>query len=130
MTSQAQLEVHSDPTIRRFELEVGQFWPYVAPLMARYQGVTCDAELALSELTESLKRKATSPLAVNLANDLRALLPGWRYFTAAQRAVLRTAAAYLVENDDAKPDEGHDGFVDDDAVVAAAIRVLLRRSRH
>ena len=67
LTSQAQLEVHSDPTIRRFEVEVGQLWPYVAPLMARYQGVTSDAELALSELTESLKRKAANPLAVNLA---------------------------------------------------------------
>lgn len=129
MTSQAQLEVHSDPTIRRFELEVGQLWPYVAPLMARYQGVTSDAEVALAELTESLKRKAACPLAVNLANDLRALLPGWRYFTAAQRAVLRTAAAYLVENDDAIPDDDPDGLADDDAVVAAAIRVLLRRSR-
>lgn len=127
MTSQAQLEVHSDPTIRRFELEVGHLWPYVAPLLARYQGLTSDAEAGLSDLTESLKRKAACPKAVNLANDLRALLPGWRHFTAAQRMVLRTAAAYVVERDDA--DAAPDGM-DDDAVVGAAIRVLLRRSRH
>lgn len=129
LTSQAQLEVQPDPTIRRFEVEVGPLWPYVAPLLARYEGAAYDAEQALSDLTEALKRRVTNPLAGNLANDLRALLPGWRYFSSAQRAVLRTAVAYLVENDDAVPDDAADGYADDDAVVAATIRVLLRRSR-
>lgn len=129
MTSQAQLEVQTDPTVQRFELEVGQWWPYVAPLMARYLGAASEAEAALSDVTESLKRKATSPLATQLANDLRALLPGWKYFTAAQRAVLRTAAAYVVEGGDREHDDRTHGLEDDDAVVAAAIRVLLRQPR-
>ncbi len=129
LIDQMQLGAQTDATIRRFELEVGPLWPYVAPLVARYQRVAGDSTSALAALADSLRATVAKPSAKQLANDLKALLPGWQYFSSAQRCVLQTAAAYLSENDEVSADETSDGRADDDIVVAAAVRVLLRRSR-
>lgn len=129
LTSQVQLGVMSDPTIARFEREVGPLWPFVAPFMARYQGVVNDPAESLSGLVESLRSTVSRPATAQLANDLLALLPGWAYFSNAQRCILQTAAAYLVETDDAMSDDAPGGMDDDDRVVRAAVCALLRRSR-
>ncbi len=140
LMSQAQLAVQPDPTVRRFERETGSLWPFVAPLMARYEGVIRDPDEALMEVTSALRKTSSIPAAKQLANDLIALLPGWKFFSATQRCVLQTAAAFLAKGgdgeerkpvgDSAADEPAPDSHrTDADIVVAAAVRALLRRSQ-
>ncbi|MCG7322423.1 hypothetical protein [Arsenicicoccus bolidensis] len=64
-----------------------------------------------------------------LANDLMALMAGWQHLGHEERIVLATAMAYLAEADDAVPDHLPGGLEDDDRVVGAAVRAVLRPRR-
>lgn len=149
-----QVAPSTDPTVRRFIRETGHLWPCVAPLMARYQEAESDPDDGFAKVSAALRRTFANPAATGLANDLVALLPGWKYFSASQRCVLRTAVAFLGRKDDAtspaSPDPletatpakhhscgpaevtpngstEHEDQADEDIVVAAAVRALLRR---
>jgi len=64
-----------------------------------------------------------------LANDLMALMAGWQHLGEEERVVLATAMAYLAEVDDAVPDHLPGGLEDDDRVMGAAVRAVLRPRR-
>ena len=64
--------------------------------------------------------------ACELSNDLRALHAGYCHFDADERAVLVGATSYLLTDDDVCPDHEPGGLDDDDRVVRACVRILLR----
>ena len=110
------------PVIDRFEAEVGSLWPHVAPFVVE------PADEELPELIDSTRRRGddADDLTRDLAHDLEALLAGWAHYDATERAVLRGAVTYLTEADDAFPDDGPHGYADEEVVVEAAVKALLR----
>lgn len=130
MNSQLRVASEADLTVQRFEKEVGALWPHVAPLCAKCaESPTPD----IDELGRLLRTTAASELSPprlsGLANDLEALVAGWTHFNTSERTVLQAAMTYLAQREDAVPDHAPDGLADDEIVVNAAVRVLLRRSR-
>lgn len=122
------IDVEPGGPLARFQHEVGDLWwslgGHCTPLD--------ESELArwLDRLDRHLEGLAAEARSITLANDLRALVAGWAHFDREERAVLCGAIIYLVTIDDAVPDgtPPGDGLDDDDRVVSAAVRVLLRRA--
>lgn len=113
---------HDERVLDRFRVELGDLWPHVAPHCV-------DApEDDSSRLVAQIRATSTAgdPAATGLAVELEALLAGWQHFGGPERAVLRGAVAYLSEADAATADAG--GLDDDNAVVDAAIRAIMRRT--
>lgn len=112
-----------------FRLQLGDLWPHVE---TRCRALDDDAA---HELVGRLRRHlADQPegaqRARELANDLTALMAGWVHLDLEGRAVLVGAMDYLLTTDDLVPDDAEGGLDDDDQVVAAAVRAVLRtRSR-
>ncbi|AKT51622.1 hypothetical protein [Arsenicicoccus sp. oral taxon 190] len=114
--------------LETFRLELGDLWGAVRD---RCVALDDDGVVALSRQLE--QHLQTHPLVSQrigeLANDLMALMAGWQHFGAEERAVLVAAMAYLADADDVVPDHLPGGLDDDDHVVGAAVRAVLRPRR-
>ncbi len=99
--------------LHRFESELGVLWPDVAPLCTRRyvkEGLAADS-------TPATPLDGRVPWHTVPA-DLQALLVGWGHYDENERAVLRGAVGFVTD--------GHRWSPDDDTVIEAAVRALLR----
>lgn len=109
----------------RFRVALGDLWPHVAPHCVDAPEDDLGRLVAQVRATSTTREpeRGTEP-----ASELEALLAGWKHYGGPERAVLRGAVAYLSEPEDAMPDAAPGSLDDDNAVVDAAIRVILRRA--
>lgn len=103
-------------------------WPAVRPLC---RALDDDGVVTLSRRLEQhmLAHPACQDRVGELAADLMALMAGWPHLDRDARAVLVAAMSYLAEGDDSVPDHLPGGLDDDDRVVGAAVRAILRARR-
>ncbi|MCH8613270.1 hypothetical protein [Arsenicicoccus dermatophilus] len=111
-----------------FREELGDMWPAVRPLC---RALDDDGVVTLSRRLEQhmLAHPACQDRVGELAADLMALMAGWPHLDRDARAVLVAAMSYLAEGDDSVPDHLPGGLDDDDRVVGAAVRAILRARR-
>lgn len=108
-----------------FRAGVGEFWPWVE----RHLIETSAEEIAhlADRLPHHLAEHSEhSGKAIKLAADLQRLIASWESLDGAQRAVVRAAAGYFLDPDDAVLDDQPAGLDDDAAVIDAAFAALGR----
>ena len=111
-------ETSSNPAVWEvFRRNLGELWYEVAPLC---HTVEDPSELAAALHGEDRPDARTLP-------DLEALLAGWPHYDATRRAVLSGAVAYLTESDPEEASPGELLRADQEVVVDAAVRAILRR---
>lgn len=111
-----------------FREELGELWPAVAP-RCEPLGTDDVADLSVALEIHLHEHPVCAERVGELANDLMALMAGWAHYGEEQRAVLVGAMRYLTDADDVVPDEQPGGLDDDDRVVGAAVRAVLRSRR-
>lgn len=114
--------------LQSFRDELADLWEDLEPLVRPAD------DAAMLDLSHRLERHVvlmpgSADRLRELANDLMALMAGWQHLGDEERIVLATAMAYLAEADDAVPDHLPGGLDDDDRVVGAAVRAVLRPRR-
>lgn len=105
-----------------FRRRLGPLWAEVEPYCA--DSGPDDLPHLVRQVRECSRPECARAHA--LASELEALLAGWPHYGVHERMVLRGAVSYLAECED-PTDDDEAGLDDDDAVVDAAVRVLLRR---
>lgn len=113
-------ETSSNPVaLERFRRDLGDLWNDVAPL--------CHSAEDPAELVAALHAQDGS--VHRALPDLEALLAGWPHYDTTSRAILTGAVTYVTEAAPARDEaEETPAEHDDEVVVDAAIRAILRRS--
>lgn len=116
-------EARSNDPMTAFRDDLGPLWEHVEPYCIETTG---EELLQLSELLPAHLQGSRyhGDLIPALASRLESLLLSWHGMDAAQRQILRSAAAYFLEANDAIADDLPSGLQDDEIVIRAAERAL------
>lgn len=121
--SRQDAEQPGESALVEFEVVLGNRWPDVAALCVDTtpEEMKQLASMVPAHLANNAVNRGE---AAALAQRLELLLEEWEKLDGPERAVLRGAVSYFLEQDDATPDAVDGGLADDELVVAAAEQVL------